>query len=197
MNASLAGDKRILVFRQGCKLGEDRLGDIVLHVDDDLRLFAALARNAADARRRADGVHVGVLVSHDEDLACVGNELAEGIGHHAGFDLCALFGGFRLAAVELEVEAVAHDDLVAAARERHFNREHGVLVERFVVVHVLAHADGERCGHAVLSDDASHRVKHGEFALEQLLILLLGRDEHVAVAVEFAQQAVGILEAMR
>ena len=116
-----SGDEHILIFRQGCKLGENRLGNIILHVDDDLRLFAALARNAADARRRADGVHVGVLVSHDKDLACVGNELTEGVRHHAGFDLCAFFGGFRLAAVELEVEAVAHDDLIAAARERHFD----------------------------------------------------------------------------
>ena len=133
-------------------------------------------------------------VAHDEDLACVGNELAEGVGHHAGFDLRALFGRLGLAAVEFKVKAVAHDDLVAAARERHFDREHGVLVERFVIIHVLAHADRERCGHAVLGDDASHRVEHGELALEQALILLLGRDEHVAVAVEFAQQAVGVLE---
>ncbi len=125
--------------------------------------------------------------------AC-GNELAEGVGHHAGFDLRALFGGLGLAAVEFKVKAVAHDDLVAAARERHFDREHGVLIERFVVIHVLAHADRERCGDAVLSDDASHRVEHGEFTLKQLLILLLGRDEHVAVTIEFAQQAVRILE---
>ena len=190
----VAGDKGVLVFRKSRKLTEQRLCDVVLHVDDDLRLFAALARDAADAGRCADHIHVRVRVAHDEDLACVGNELAEGVGHHAGFDLRALFGGLGLAAVEFKVKAVAHDDLVAAARERHFDREHGVLIERFVVIHVLAHADRERCGDAVLSDDASHRVKHGEFTLKQLLILLLGRDEHVAVTIEFAQQAVRILE---
>ena len=190
----VAGDKGVLVFRKSRKLTEQRLCDVVLHVDDDLRLFAALARDAADAGRCADHIHVRVRVAHDEDLACVGNELAEGVGHHAGFDLRALFGGLGLAAVEFKVKAVAHDDLVAAARERHFDREHGVLIERFVVIHVLAHADRERCGDAVLSDDASHRVEHGEFTLKQLLILLLGRDEHVAVTIEFAQQAVRILE---
>ena len=183
-----AADEGVLILRQRGKALEDRAGGIVVHVNDDLRLLAALARDAAHARRRADGVEVGVLMAHDKDLTGIGDQLAEGVGHHAGLDLRALFGGLRLAAVELKIEAVAHDDLIAAARERHLDGQARVLEKRLVIVRVLADADGERRGDAVLGDNGAHRVEHAELALEQRIVMLFRQQQQIAVAVVLAQK---------
>ncbi len=40
-----------------------------------------------------------VLMAHDIDLTGIGDQLAEGVGHHAGLDLRALFGGPKIEAL--------------------------------------------------------------------------------------------------
>ena len=48
----VAGDEYACVFRLLLQGAQHRMGGVVLHVDDDLRLFAQLTADAADAGRR-------------------------------------------------------------------------------------------------------------------------------------------------
>ncbi len=59
MKASLPLMKASLYSGSAARRLRHRAGGIVVHVNDDLRLLAALARDAAHAGRRADGVQVG------------------------------------------------------------------------------------------------------------------------------------------
>ena len=63
----------------------------VLTVHDDVYRLVLDARGADHACRSADGVHVAVLVTHDQHLRRIADQLAERIGDHAALDRGALF----------------------------------------------------------------------------------------------------------
>ena len=168
------------------------MGGVVLRVDDDLAGLAPLAGDGADARCRAQAVHIGVLVAHDVDLLGLVHQLAQGIGHDPGLDLGALFGALAAAAVKLEVGAVLHHGLVAAAAEGHLQGQGGVLEQLLEAVLVTAHADGQRGGHTLAGLDLTHLFQHGELALHKAGVVLLLEEEEVAVAVVAQQQSAGV-----
>ena len=97
--------------------------------------------DAPHAHRRADGVEVGVLMAHDKDLTGIGDQLAEGVGHHAGLDLCARFDLRAAPAEKFKVELVFHDRLIAAARERHILGERGEGIVLVIARAVESDAD--------------------------------------------------------
>ena len=100
----------------------------VLTVYDDVDRLVLDARGADHACRSADGVHVAVLVTHDEHLRRIADQLAERIGDYATLDLGAFFDLLAQTAEELEAVTVLDDGLIAAARERHVDGKTGVLV---------------------------------------------------------------------
>ena len=88
----------------------------------------------------------------------------------AGLHLGALFRGLGTAAVELEVHAVAHHRLIAAAAESHFQRQIGIFVKFGDAVQVLADADGQGGMVAVAHLDVADGVQHGEFIFHKVLV---------------------------
>ena len=118
-----AGDGAVGVFRLLPKAAEDGVGGVILGINDDLAGLAPLAGDAAHAHRRAERVHVGVLVTHDVDLLGIVDQLAQRVRHDAGFDLGAFLRGLAAPAVELEVHTILDHRLIAAAGERHFQSQ--------------------------------------------------------------------------
>ena len=162
-----AADERVLVLRQVPELAHQGPGVVALHVDDDLGLLALLPGGAADARRRAHRVHVRVLVAHDVDLPRVGDQLPQSLGHDPALDLGALFRGLGPAAVELEVQAVLHHRLVAAPAEGHLDGLFRPLEALLIALAVLAHADGQGGGDAVLAGHLVDGLQNGELVVQQ------------------------------
>ena len=183
----VAVDQHARVLRHLLQSPQHGMGGVVFGINDDLGLFAQLAADAADARRRAQRVHVGVLVAHNVHVAGVVDQLPQGVGHNAGFYLGALLGGLGAAAVELEVVAVLHHRLVAAAAQGHLQRQIGVLEQAFKAVAVPAHADGQR-GTDAAALHGAHCVQHVELLLGIDGEVLLLHHEQIPVPVIAQQQ---------
>ena len=129
-------------------------------------------------------------MAHDEDLARLGDELGEGTGHHAGLDPRATLGLFGPAAVESKIVPVLDDGLIAAARERHFDRE---IRERIVFLKrasVLADAKRDRRVYACGIHDGADRVQDRELALLKPGEVLAFKEQKIPVALHFAAQRV-------
>ena len=67
-------------------------------------------------------------MAHQEDLARLRDQLGERACHNAGLDLGVTLRFLRSAAVEGEVVPVLDDRLISAARKRHLNGEHGIII---------------------------------------------------------------------
>ena len=167
------------------------MGGVVLGVDDDLALLAPFAGDAAHAHGRADGVHVRVLVAHDIYLLGVVDQLAQRVGHDPGLHLCPLLRGLAEPAVELEVYPVLHHGLIAAAAERHLQRQRGVLEQLVEAVLIPSHADGQRGGHALSGLHLPHLLQHVELAFGVAAVVLLLEHKQIPVAVVAQQQSAG------
>ena len=87
----LGAEKQILELRRLAQALQQALGGVVLPVDDDLGLHAALSGHAAHAHRRAHRVQIGKAVAHGQHPGGVPHELGQGTGHDPGLDLGALF----------------------------------------------------------------------------------------------------------
>ena len=129
-------------------------------------------------------------MTHDENLARLGDELGEGTGHHAGLDPCAPLGLLGPAAVEGKIVPVLDDGLIAAARERHLDRE---IRERIVFLKrasVLADAKGNRRVYARGVHDGANCVQDRELALLKPGEVLAFKEQKIPVALHFAAQRV-------
>ena len=164
---------------------------IVLRIHDDLYALAFLAGNAADACRRTQTVHVGILVAHDIDLLGIVDQLAQRIGHHAGFHLRALLRGLGAPAVKVEIQPVLDHGLVTAAGQRHFQCHGGILEQLLKAVAVAADTDGQRGRHALTGHHLAHTLQKVEafFGIAGIVLFLKNEQEPVAVIAQ--QQAVG------
>ena len=183
-----AGNKHILVLRQGTQLLQHRLGGVTLQIDDHLSFLAPLPGNAAKARRGAHGIHVGKAVTHNIDLSGIGHQLAEGVGHDPGLDLGALLRGLAAAAIELEIHLSPDHRLVAAPAEGHLQGQIGVFIEFLHAVGTAADADGERGMDALAHLDVPDGIQNGEFLLHKVLIVLFLEQEQIAVPLGLQQQ---------
>ena len=96
-----------------------RLGQVLFPVDDDIRLFTRSTDSSRHPRRRADTVQVAEFMPHDQNLVRIFNQLRQRICNHTGFDLGPLFNTFGNAAVKFIQRASLDRRLVAAAPQRH------------------------------------------------------------------------------
>ena len=187
-----AGGQHPRVLRLGLHPPDQRMGCVILRVNDDLALLPPLPGDAAHAHGRAHGVHVRVLVTHDIYLLGVVDQLAQRVGHDPGLHLCPLLRGLAAPAVELEVYPVLHHGLIAAAAEGHLQRQRGVLEQLVKAVLLPAHADGQRGGHTLAGLHLPHLLQHVEFLLGVAAVVLLLEHEQIPVAVIAQQQPAGI-----
>ena len=181
--------KRPGVLRQLPQLRQHQLGGVVVLVDDDLGLAPPLPGDAHKARRRAQGVHVGVAVAHDVDLLGVLHQLAQGVGHDPGLDLGPLLRGLGPPAVEGEVLPRPHHGLVAAPGEGHLQGEVRPLIELRYAVRVLPHADGEGGVQALRHLHSPDGVQHRELLGGKMLKVLLLKEEEVVVPLGLDEDA--------
>ena len=130
------------------------------------------------------------LWPHDIDLGRVLNELAEGVGHDAGLDLCAPLDLSAAAAEKLERNAVFHHGLIAAARERHLGAEDGEIIAFIEAVTVAPDANANGRADAAGAGHAAHAVEQGrEFVLAQLVEMPLLEHVQIPVAVVAPEEA--------
>lgn len=141
------------------------LGGVIFKIQHDSNRSAPLAADANQAHGRAQGVQIGHAVSHEEDLAGLGDELGEGRGDDPRLDLGAPLGLLGAAAKEVEVIFILDDSLVAAAAQRHFDGEVGEAVVLLEGRAVLADADRQRSRHARGVGDGADVVENGELSL--------------------------------
>ena len=126
-------------------------------------------------------------MAHDVNVAGVLDQLPQGVGHHPGLDLGALFRGFGAATVELEVVAVLHHRLIAAAAQGHLQRQIGVFEQRVKAVAVPAQTDGQR-GVDPTAFDGAHCVQHLKLLFGKDGKVLLLHDKQIPVPVIAQQQ---------
>ena len=186
----LRRQKRLGILRHVQHPVAQLAGGRLVRIHDDAAGRTELARDAANAGGRAERVQIGEFVAHDIDLGRVLNELAEGVGHDAGLDLCAPLDLAAAAAEELERDAVFHHGLIAAARECHLGAENGEIIIFIQAVAVApdAHTDGR--ADAAGACHAAHAVEQGrEFVLAQLVEMPLLEHVQIPVAVVAAEKA--------
>ena len=159
-----------------------------LQINGDLRGFAALAAQAADADRRAQRVQVCHLVPHDEDLARLGDELRKRACNDSRFDSGATFGFLGSAAVEGEIVAVLDHSLIAAAGERHLDGKVGKRVVFFKRASVLADAKRNGCIDARGICHGADGVENRELALLKSGKGLALEQKQIPVALDLAAE---------
>ena len=163
-HSRVGGDEYILVLRQLAQPVHHDGGGVAAGFNDDAGAHAVLAGGGHNAGTGADGVQVGELVPHGVNGGGAGDQPAQGVGHDPALDLGAPFGLLGAAAVELEVEAIFDDRLIAAPAQGHLGGQRGEL-QKLCKVGVHADADGHGGGQAVGGVDLAHRVQQGELGL--------------------------------
>ena len=158
----LAGHEHIPVFRNRLDFLDQLLGGVVFQIDDDIGLLAFFPAQAADAHGRAHGVQVGVFVSHDEHPAALADQLHQGIGRHTGAHLAAVIRFPVPSAVEIEVDPILDDRLIAATAQRHLDAQGGKVIAFLEALSVHAQADGNGGGQAGGIDDLVNVFQQGE-----------------------------------
>ena len=186
----LLGEEHILVLAQPPQPLGHLAGRVLPGLLDDVHRRALLPGHGAHAGGGADAVHVGVLVAHDKHPGGVGHQLAQGVGHDPALDLGALLQLLG-AAVELKVELVLDNRLVAAPAQGHLHRQGRVLEQLGQGVGVLADSDGQGGLDARGADHLPHRLQDGELALLKLGQKPLLKDKEVAVPLVPAEQPLG------
>ena len=133
-------------------------------------------------------------MTHDQHERRRLHQLAQGVGHDAGFDLCAFFDLFRRAAEKFEGKAALDHRLVAAARKGHIGGEVGKLVLLLQRLAVAADADG-KCHRDIFAVfDLPHAGQHTELVVNKFFQRLLLTQENIPVAVVFADHDALVLQ---
>ena len=158
----LTGHEHIPVFRDCLDFLDQLPGGVVFQINDDIGLLAPLAAQAADAHGRAHGVQVGILVSHNEYPAALADQLHQRIGRHTGAHLAAVIRFPVPSAVEIEVDPILDDRLIAAPAQRHFDAQRGKVIAFLEALAVHAQADGNGGGQAGGIDNLVNVFQQGE-----------------------------------
>ena len=158
----LPGHEHIPVFGNRLNFLDQLSGGIVFQVNDNIGLLPPLTAQAADAHGRAHGVQVGVLVSHDEHPSALADQLHQGIGRHTGTYLAAVIRFPVPPAVEIEVDPILDDRLIAAAAQCHLDAQRGKIVAFLEALAVHAQTDGNGGGQAGGIDNLVNVFQQGE-----------------------------------
>ena len=189
----LGADEHTLVLRLGFQPLDQVTCHGVLTVHNNVHRSALDARGTDHTGSSADGVHIAVLVAHDQHLRRVADQLAECVGNHAALDLGALLNLFAQSAEEGKVEFILDNRLVAAAGQRHVDSESGKLIafrKRFAVA---SDTDGQSSYNALVVLNLAHLLQNGELARDQLVQLGVFDHEDILVTVVLAQYGARVL----
>ena len=174
----------------------DELVDAVVHIaQDDVHGLLEVERHLRHADRRTEAVEVLVVVTHDEDLVRVLDDLAHGVGDDARLDARMLLDRLRLAAEELVLAAHAHGDLVAAAPEREVKpclRLPAKLLHRLLLGDGKPH--GQRQRQAVRALQGTHAIEDVEMLPDRTIERLPLDHGDVEIVAHAAHEAAETLE---
>ena len=196
-------DEGVLVLGESIQMGAADTEGVVCGVGDDVhghRGSALRGKNAAaeavSTDRRADGVEVGVLVTHDEHVVAVGQMSLDEVSADArGDGGVALQRLMRAAKVGHAGDTAAYErDLVAASSEGDLQRvTRGGVSLLHAAVHV-GDTHGDRHGEAVITHADLHDLaQNGEVILNTSVQHLLGEECQILVAVVLAEHTVHAL----
>ena len=143
--------------------------------------LALLPAHTAHAHRSAHGVHVRILMAHDEHPAALTDELHEGVGGDTGADLAPVLCLPGSAAEEGEVQPVLHHRLVAAPAQGHFDGQGGKFIALLKGGTVHTQADGQGGGKTCRVGNLVDGLQHGEFLLHGLPQVPLFKDKQKPV----------------
>ena len=185
--------EHVPVFRLLAQRRDQAFGGVFLLIGDDVGAHAEFPCQAAHADRRADRVEVREAVAHDDHARGVAHELAERGRHHAGFDLGPALDLRTAAAEEVKAQAVFHNGLVAAARERQLRRHHGELHVLLQGGAVRAEADGQRRVHARRARDPVRLLEDREALILERREPAAFKDREIPVPVVAAQDRLALV----
>ena len=138
---------------------------VTLLREDDMRLDAGGACEVGDADRRAQGIEVFMIVSHDEHHICVFDDLLQRLCDDADAHTGGGDGGRRFPAEGLHVLPEADDGLIPAASKGEVEGDLRLFELFHEGIAALDDADGE------CDRDAVHRVDRAD-GIEDLEIAL-------------------------
>ena len=179
----VAVDEGFPVLRLPAQPVDQLVGGVFLQVDDDVGLYAALSGQTADAYGAAHAVQIGKAVAHDQNLGGVPDQLGQGVGHDAGFDLGALFHLGTAAAEKLKAEPVFDDRLVAAPGQGQLNAHVGKLQRLAQISGVHAQTDADGGVDAAGALHLMHVLNNFELVVLHALQIAAFEDDQVAIPV--------------
>ena len=189
----LTGNENIPIFRNLPDFIDQTGAGIVFQINDDACLFASFPAQTADAHGRTERIQIGVLVPHDKHMACLPNQLHQGVGGDTGTHLAAILGFGAAAAVEGEIEAVFDDGLITATAEGHFNAQSCEIVSLLKVLRVNPHSHGHGGGQTCGVGNLVNVLQQGELVLDGTVQILLFKNKQETVSLQPAQQTVIIV----
>ena len=128
-------------------------------------------------------------MSHDEHPAALTDQLHQGIGRHTGTHLAAVIRFPVPSAVEIEVDPILDDRLIAATAQRHLDAQGGKVIAFLEALAVHAQADGNGGGQAGGIDDLVNVFQQGKLVLLRPFQVPLLENEQETVALQPAKQA--------
>ena len=186
----LPGNECFPVLRLCLNLGDQLGRGVFLRIDNNAELLTLFPAQAAHAHSGAHGVQIGILVSHDEHMAALADQLHQRVGGDPGANLAAVIRLPVPSAVEAEIEAVLHHRLIAAPAQGHFNAEGSEIVALLKIPAVHAKADGDGRGQASGIGDLVDAFQQGKLAVHCPLQVPLFKNEQEAVSFQLPQQPV-------
>ena len=185
----LTGNKDVPVFGNLPNLVHQPLGGIVFQIQNDIRFFPFLPAQTVHTHGGTHRVQIRVLVSHDEHLAALVDQLRHGIGHHPGTNLAAVIRFLGTPAVEGEVEAIFDHRLIAAPAQRHFNRQRREFVALIIRRSIHAQAKGNRRANSCRIRHLMDLLQQRELILNGLIQSALFKNKQEPVPFQLAKQS--------
>ena len=128
-------------------------------------------------------------MAHNIHMTALTDELHQRIGGHTGTHLAAVIGLLAAASVEIKIEPVLDDGLVAAAAQRHFNTQGCKVVSFLKGLTVHTQTDGNRCGQAGGTGNFMDAFQQGELLRHSPFQITLFKHKQIAVSFQLAQKA--------
>ena len=128
-------------------------------------------------------------MSHNEHPAALADQLHQRIGRHTGTHLAAVIRFPVPSAVEIEIDPVFDDRLVAAPAQRHLDAQRGKIIAFLEALAVHAQTDGNGGGQAGGIDDLVNVLQQRELIFLRPFQIPLLENKQETVALQPAEQS--------
>ena len=150
-------------------------------------LFTAHTENA---QRCANGIQIRIPVTHNQHTATLVNQFHHRVGSDTGTHLAALLRFLVPATVEIKIQTVFDNCLVAAAAQGHFNGQGCEAIAFLKGLPLYAQAKRNGCGHTGGTGNGVDILQNGELILNRPFQVPFFKDKQVTVSLQPTEQAV-------